>query len=133
MADRACMVLVKNNHILMVRQIYRGKEIWTFPGGRIEAGETPVAAAIRETREEVKLETKVVSILSQRAREDGRGNYYCYQGEVESGNVELGIDPERGGDEQELKEVKWVSIQELTQHPEVKKILPQLKLNSLKT
>ncbi|MGH8854129.1 MAG: NUDIX hydrolase [Telluria sp.] len=38
--------------ILCVRQAY-GKQLWTTPGGRIEAGENPLEAALRETVEEV--------------------------------------------------------------------------------
>jgi 8-oxo-dGTP diphosphatase len=36
---------------------------WAFPGGRVEQGETPMEAAVRETREEVGLEVKVEGIF----------------------------------------------------------------------
>jgi 8-oxo-dGTP diphosphatase len=35
-------------------------DVWEFPGGKIEAGETPEQAAIREAREETGLEIEVV-------------------------------------------------------------------------
>ncbi len=36
-------------------------DAWEFPGGKIEPGETPSEAAIREAREEVGLEVEVVA------------------------------------------------------------------------
>ena len=42
----------------MVRQTYRGKTFWTFPGGSIEPDETPQQAAIREVKEEVGLKRR---------------------------------------------------------------------------
>mgnify|MGYP002624998245 CR=1 FL=1 len=35
------------------------KDWWEFPGGKIEAGETPVAALAREIREELAVEIKI--------------------------------------------------------------------------
>jgi len=46
-------MILKNDHdeVLIVRANY--KNYWTFPGGIIDAGETPKEASIRETYEEV--------------------------------------------------------------------------------
>ncbi len=47
---------VKNGKVLLlVRGIPPRKGYWTFPGGFVELGETVDNAAVRETREEVKL------------------------------------------------------------------------------
>lgn len=40
-----------NGRVLIVKAHY--KKYWSFPGGIIDAGETPRQAAVRETREEV--------------------------------------------------------------------------------
>jgi 8-oxo-dGTP diphosphatase len=49
------IILKKDNHVLLVkrRNTDWAAECWNFPGGLLEAGETFLQAAIRETREEV--------------------------------------------------------------------------------
>lgn len=47
-------VFDRSGKVLCVRQSYR-KRMWTTPGGRIEEGEDPFVAALRETAEEVNL------------------------------------------------------------------------------
>lgn len=51
--------------VLLVRQA-TGHELagqWTIPWGRLEQGESPAAAAIRETREEAAIESRVAGLL----------------------------------------------------------------------
>lgn len=49
---RATIICLHSGKVLLVRK-KRGK--WSFPGGAIEAGETPFAAAERELREETSI------------------------------------------------------------------------------
>jgi 8-oxo-dGTP diphosphatase len=53
--------------------------LWTFPGGRVEPGESPLEAAVRETREEVGLDVEVegvFDVLNYLPAELGKGNWH---------------------------------------------------------
>lgn len=52
----AAVILVKDGKILAAQRSYGMKDKWEFPGGKIEAGETPEQALRRECREELALE-----------------------------------------------------------------------------
>jgi len=56
----AC-ALVDADRRVLIAQRPQGKQLaglWEFPGGKLEAGESPEAALIRELREELGIETK---------------------------------------------------------------------------
>jgi 8-oxo-dGTP diphosphatase len=59
--------VVRDEHgrLLLVR---RGSEpskgLWSLPGGRVEPGETPAMAAVREVREETGLDVEVERLLA---------------------------------------------------------------------
>lgn len=46
------VILEDGRVLLILMRNLEGKEVWTFPKGHLEAGETPEAAALRETAEE---------------------------------------------------------------------------------
>ena len=49
-------VVVRGGRVLLGRRLsVHGRGTWSFPGGRPEPGETPVATAIRDLREETGL------------------------------------------------------------------------------
>ncbi len=93
---------------LVVRR--RGSNIWEFPGGGVDWGEDPYAAAIRECREEIQLvphSVKLVGITSATYEKDGMEKhsiYIVYKGEISSDKYELGMEHEEG---------RWVSLTEL--------------------
>ena len=62
---RQCAAAIIQNtagNVLLVQQNY-GSHAWGAPGGVVEAGETPMAAAIRETSEEVGLNVALSHLI----------------------------------------------------------------------
>jgi 8-oxo-dGTP diphosphatase len=61
---------------VLIAQRPEGKQLaglWEFPGGKVEPGETPEAALIREMREELALEVRCGRALSPVEWDYGRG------------------------------------------------------------
>lgn len=57
----ACALIDADGRVLLARRP-EGKSmagLWEFPGGKVEAGETPEETVIRELAEELQIETKV--------------------------------------------------------------------------
>lgn len=70
------LVKLNDRYLLIKRtKMKRGKEnslpeYWDIPGGMVEKGETPSAAAIRETKEEVNLDIVIGPILHEDSNYD---------------------------------------------------------------
>ena len=56
----ACALVDTDRRVLIAQrpEVKHMANMWEFPGGKIEPGETPEAAIIRELREELDVETK---------------------------------------------------------------------------
>jgi len=49
----------QNGKFLAIRHVLNGKELWDFPGGMIEYGESPHEALKREVKEETTLDIEI--------------------------------------------------------------------------
>jgi len=99
--------IVTSNKGVLVERRHDGRPLWTFPAGEAEPGESPADTAIRETKEECELQIVISHVIGERDHpRTGRHMIYLaarpYQGTAVS-----------NGDDAELAEVRWVSLDEL--------------------
>jgi ADP-ribose pyrophosphatase YjhB (NUDIX family) len=88
--------------ILVVRPTYTHE--WMLPGGRVERGETPHGAAIREAREETGLDVVIDRLALVDARR-ARDTSFIFFAHVTGGELE----PQLG----EIAEVGWLDRDEI--------------------
>lgn len=110
------IILDEENRVLVVRQHHENKDIWMVPGGGIEEGEDTLQAGIREVMEETGLEIEMGPLLwhVEEVSED-RGQRFVnfFMGRLTGGNMHLGKDPEFDDNHQVLREVRFMTREEL--------------------
>lgn len=107
------MVLDEQGRVLLVRRARPpAAGTWSLPGGRLEPGETPEEAVVREIREETGLPTRVAAPLGV-VEVAGDGMRYA----IHEFLLAV-VDPTilaRAGDD--ASEVRWVRVEDLPHVP----------------
>ena len=88
-----------------------GGGYWEFPGGKLEDGETPREAAVREVREELSTEVELGELIAQVEYDypDFHLTMYCYFADILSGEITLNEhDEARWLKKNELDSVRWL-------------------------
>lgn len=90
MRNRSSVVIIQKEKILLIKRVREGRVYYVFPGGGIEIGEKPEAAAKREAFEELGVEVKILECMTK-INFNGTQFYYLagiISGEVGTGNGE---------------------------------------------
>ena len=91
--------------------VLRAFRNWDFPKGRIEAGEDPLAAALRETREETGLTDLAFSwgdVYRETEPYAGGKIARFYMAQTDAEHIELPVNPELGRPEHH--DWRWTSF-----------------------
>lgn len=113
------VLCIHDTHVLLIKNSY--KKYWTLPCGGIAAGETPIEAAVRESKEEAGLTLHPENLLL-RAK-------ILYEGENQRDNIHLfeyafDTRPSIHIDLREVEDYCWVSKEDVHKYTILDPILP---------
>jgi 8-oxo-dGTP diphosphatase len=112
---RARVVVVEDGRLALIRRRRDGRLYHLFPGGGVEAGETPEQAAVREAWEELGVRVELGPLLHEEVLGDERFLYFAGRivgGEFGTGawpDLDDAAEPEKGGSHEPV----WVPLGEL--------------------
>jgi len=123
MRVRAGIVLIKDDKVALIERHRAGLDYFVFPGGGMNAGETPEQAAIRETMEELGIEV----VIKQRVAEiqlglKSRQVYFLVEhvsGEFGTGTGEEFTDADPNDPDEGVYVPIWMPISELPRHANI--------------
>jgi len=118
-------IVVKNNKILLLHRI-KNFDVWEFPGGKIEFGESPEDAAIREVKEETDLTVKsqgLFTINSHTTPQKNHHIWFYYKCKIIKGKIKI--------KDKDHNDYRWFTFEEMKKLSNiaisVKSILLELK------
>ncbi|MGW5173170.1 NUDIX hydrolase [Streptomyces sp. NPDC004082] len=103
-------IIVADGKVLMARRrAAEGEVSWVFPGGAIEAGESPEEAAVREVAEETGLKVEAVQVLGDRVHPKSGVPMHYVAVRLVGGEATV-------ADDEELDAVAWITHGEIEAH-----------------
>ena len=129
----ARVILINNGSLALIERVRDGSTYYVFPGGRVEPGETPAQAAIREAHEELGLDINPLREVAQIQHGDIIQHYFLSQ--IIGGQFGSGDGPEMIGQyppERGTYTAVWLSLDSLPCHNIVPNKLCTWLLTSLR-
>lgn len=122
-------VVIKNDagkYLLVQEKQPQVYGLWNLPAGWIDEGETPQQAAVREAKEEVGLDVKLIQQepLHKAMNDDRTRELISFLAEVVGGEVHI--------QESELVDAKWLSVEEVENLRTQEKLRNSWTLESIK-
>jgi len=117
MSYRAAILLLQENKVALIERHRAGLHYFTIPGGHIEAGETPEAAAVREAEEELGLKVAIRRLVAE-GNFNGDPQYYYLVDAIDgtfgtgTGEEMNHVNPEKG-----TYQPVWMPIAQLLDQP----------------
>jgi len=99
----------QTGRILLIHRYTPGKTQWEIPGGKLNDGEEPTDAAIREAREELGVEVAIIRALGGRAFHEGGHDhpYHWFEAEITDGVLTV-------AEPQTFDRVDYFSLEEMS-------------------
>jgi mutator protein MutT len=122
MRVRSAAILIQNNSLALMERHRNGRHYFSFPGGGMDAGETPEQAVIREVREELGVKVRVIQLAAEIWFRGNQQFFFLVEqtgGEFGTGQGEefaSTADPARG-----TYEPVWMPLEQVT----VQNVLPK--------
>lgn len=114
MRKRACIVIIKNGRLALIKRIKNNEIYYVIPGGQKEIGETLQQAAKREAKEELGVDVK---IGKQILKLEYNGQQYYFTATIVGGSFGSGEGEEFSRSEKDGSyEAVWVSLNKLHLH-----------------
>ncbi|MDG1438161.1 MAG: 8-oxo-dGTP diphosphatase MutT [Emcibacteraceae bacterium] len=110
----SAVVMVDTDGRILLAQRPKGKSmagLWEFPGGKVEAGETPERALIRELKEELGIETSESCLAAFTFASHGYDDFHLLMPVFLCRKWDGLVAPQEG------QTLKWVKINELKNYP----------------
>ena len=74
---RGAVIVLADGKVALIERHREGELYYLFPGGTVEAGETPAEAAQREAREELGLDVRIGRLVAEVSYEDKTQYYFA--------------------------------------------------------
>ena len=122
MRVRSAAILIQNNSLALMERHRDGRHYFTFPGGGMDAGETPEQAVVREVREELGIDVRLIGLAAEVWFRGNQQFFFLVEqtgGEFGTGQGEefaSDHDPARG-----TYEPVWMPLEQVT----VQNVLPK--------
>lgn len=115
--------IIKNNDKILICQRPKGKkmaDMWEFPGGKTEVGETAEQCIIRECNEELDITISIDNVFADITKEDLHITFFICR--IVEGTIKL----------KEHQDSRWVTKEELSDYtfcPADTKVIEMLQKN----